>query len=92
MNHHDLKTASQFFHMVWQGRKTAEVRHNDRNFQTGDIVRLREWDSTVYSGRTVTAKILSVVLHEEFPEGIKPGYCLISLGDIVRFPSVLFCR
>lgn len=37
-NHHILKLRSEFFEDVLNGRKTFEVRKNDRGFQKGDLV------------------------------------------------------
>lgn len=49
---HELKCHSVFYHRVADGSKTFEIRKNDRDFQTGDIVILREWDDVegVYVG------------------------------------------
>lgn len=41
---HELKIWPQFYCRVKDGSKTFEVRNNDRNFQRGDMVVLREWD------------------------------------------------
>lgn len=41
---HDLKIWPQFYSRVADGSKTFEIRDNDRNFQMGDTVTLREWD------------------------------------------------
>lgn len=40
---HELKTLTQFFPFVKSGAKTFEIRLNDRNFQVGDTLLLREW-------------------------------------------------
>ncbi|WP_312828084.1 DUF3850 domain-containing protein, partial [Escherichia coli] len=41
---HKLKIATVHFIGVMNGTKTAEFRINDRNFQVGDILELREFD------------------------------------------------
>jgi len=41
---HELKIWPQFYCRVADGSKTFEVRSNDRGFQPGDTVILREWD------------------------------------------------
>ncbi len=44
---HELKIWPQYFCRVADGSKTFEVRENDRGFQPGDIVILKEWDPKV---------------------------------------------
>lgn len=41
---HELKIWPQFYCRVADGSKTFEVRDNDRAFQSGDTVILKEWD------------------------------------------------
>lgn len=41
---HELKIYPQFYLRVAEGTKTFEIRNNDRAFQKGDTVVLREWD------------------------------------------------
>lgn len=41
---HELKIWPQYFGRVREGSKTFEVRDNDRGFQPGDLVELKEWD------------------------------------------------
>ncbi|EIA7337258.1 DUF3850 domain-containing protein [Listeria monocytogenes] len=41
---HELKILSEYFWDIAEGRKTFEIRKNDRDFQVGDILILREWD------------------------------------------------
>lgn len=41
---HDLKCWPEFFDAIVDGRKTFEVRKNDRGYQTGDTLLLRKWD------------------------------------------------
>jgi hypothetical protein len=40
---HFLKTHPPYFARVQAGEKNFEVRKNDRDFQTGDILVLQEW-------------------------------------------------
>lgn len=44
---HELKTWPQYFCRVADGSKTFEVRENDRGFQPGDTVVLKEWDAEI---------------------------------------------
>ena len=44
MKVHELKTWPSYFHDVVTGQKTFEYRKNDRDFQQGDLLLLREFD------------------------------------------------
>ena len=41
---HELKIWPMYYERVKNGSKTFEVRKNDRNFQMGDTVTLKEFD------------------------------------------------
>ena len=43
---HELKILNEFFGDVLRGKKTFEVRTNDRNFNVGDYLALNEIDMT----------------------------------------------
>lgn len=49
---HELKVWPEYYERLVDGSKTFEVR-NDRGFQTGDTLVLKEWDpwSCDYTGR-----------------------------------------
>lgn len=53
---HELKIWPQYYCRVEDGSKTFEVRKNDRNFQMGDSVILKEWDPTPINATTSAPK------------------------------------
>ena len=76
---HELKTLPNFFKDVWAGKKNFEVRKNDRDFKTGDFLKLKEWSPKGgYSGRSILAIAQYILTSEEF-EGIASGYCIMAL-------------
>lgn len=91
---HWLKTWPDVFDAVWDGRKTFEVRLNDRNYQVGDQVRLVKYDPE--SGRylhdqqathqttadSITLVIPYILNAENF--GLKPGYVAFSINELRR--------
>lgn len=73
---HDLKVWPSFFPALLDGSKPFEIRKNDRDFQVGDVLILREWDqmSFQYSGRYVTRHVCYMTEWEQ-----KPGYVVLGL-------------
>jgi len=57
---HELRIWPEFFVEIFEGRKTFEVRNNDRNFQPNDVLLLREFHAGKghraqhYTGREMT--------------------------------------
>jgi hypothetical protein len=67
---HELKTWREYFDAVSFYGKQFEVRRDDRDFRTGDTVRLREWDdATGYSGRQLKFRI-GYVLRDFVPGNV----------------------
>lgn len=79
MNTHTLKTINPYFEELWIGAKKFEVRKDDRSFQVGDTLILREYDPTndTYSGRVINAEVTYKLAGGQF--GIKEGYCVLSI-------------
>lgn len=65
---HELKQLTGFFEDVIDGRKTFEVRKNDRDFREGDLLALNEYGEGGYTGRCCLVKI-DYILND-------PNYCL----------------
>lgn len=81
-NTHRLKTVQPYFDEVWGGRKKFEIRNNDRNFQPLDYLQLEEYDAAngTYTGRWIGARVVYVLTADDFPDGIKPGYAVLSIS------------
>lgn len=77
MQVHELKIYPHYFQQVLDGNKTFEIRMNDRGFQEGDIVILKEWDNIKYSGREIRGTI-KYILDDRFI-GLAKGYVAFSL-------------
>jgi hypothetical protein len=81
---HDLKTVDRYFDAVSDGRKTFEVRLNDRAFQTGDVVRLRKVNDNGYyvdyTAAWIERRITYILQGGQF--GIEPRYCVLGLGPV----------
>lgn len=77
---HDLKTWPGPFAALLAGTKTYEIRKQDRPFQVGDVLHLREWSPTSedYTGREVERRITHMTPGGEW--GLPVGLCVLALG------------
>lgn len=79
--HHNLKVFTARFDPILHGLMTGENRRNDRKYQVGDTVTLREGeqDKDIFraTGRLVNARISAV---DTF--GCQEGYVNLSYGDL----------
>lgn len=81
MKTHELKSWPQFFEPVLTGKKRFEIRNDDRGFEVGDILKLKEYipDEDCYTGRELEAKV--TYLMPAFPAlGLMAGYCIMSIN------------
>ena len=60
---HELKIRSEFLKEIWKGNKKAELRLDDRGFNLGDVVLLKEWKPAkkVFTGRGTYVRITHIV-------------------------------
>lgn len=80
---HQLKIEKEYFRRIVSGRKTFEVRKNDRNFRAGDYLGLNEIKSaniingeSKETGNFILVKVLEVFEDSRF---LKDGYVIMSI-------------
>lgn len=77
--HHNLKAQLDSFALLRQRKSNAQLRKNDRNFQTGDTCSFYEWNSEngFYTGAVTVPFKVEITLDTH--EGLTPGWCLVVL-------------
>lgn len=72
---HEIKILPDYFDAAICGAKRFELRKNDRNYKSGDIVIMCEWDGDSYTGNEIEVAITYVL--KDCPEyGLEKGYCV----------------
>lgn len=74
---YELKIYPKYFEDVILGKKTFEIRKNDRKYCVGDVLLLKEWDNIKYSGQEAKAEVI-YLLDDRFI-GIQPGYVVMGI-------------
>lgn len=75
---HKVKTLPEYFNAMAEGRKSFEVRKDDRPYEVGDTLILEEWlpaPDNRYTGRWISGDIL-LKLKNEY---CRDGYCILSI-------------
>lgn len=68
---HQLKIEPQYLENLRYGRKKAEIRYNDRDYQVGDILEFKDWDKTC----------CYEITHIHSGLGMADGYVVLSLKE-----------
>lgn len=73
---HELKLEIGYFGSVLAGFKTFEIRFNDRNYQVGDTLVLKEWDWALdtFTGREIEKKVTYITNYAQ-----QDGYVVMSI-------------
>jgi hypothetical protein len=80
MSAHELKTWPAYFGDIARGVKTFEVRRDDRDFKTGDVLQLAEYDPhTGYTGRVIARRVTYLLPGGAF--GVQEGYVVMGLAE-----------
>ncbi len=77
---HDVKLLTTYFDDVRLGRKKAELRKNDRGYAVGDMLLLREFTGTEYTGRKLLVQITHVL--QGCGYGLADGYAILSIKHV----------
>jgi len=89
MTTHELKCWPESFNAIASGRKRFEARIDDRGYQVGDVLQLREWDPSThdYTGRALAATVTYLMrATPEHPLPLPPEVVIMSLacrGDLM---------
>lgn len=80
---HQIKLWPEFYEAVMDGRKTFEIRRDDRDggFHVGDYLILREWDPADakrgYTGKQTSRRVSYVLSGGQF--GVEEGFVVMGL-------------
>ena len=84
----ELKTDPDVFDQSWEGVKDYEIRRDDRRFEVGDILILRETVYTgeemrngkplLYTGRQLTRIVNGIVTGY----GLQEGWCILNIAKV----------
>lgn len=81
MAHHDLKQFTKHFQPIVNCDKRSIVRFDDRGYQIGDTLTLREGqpgvDGFEFTGRSISARISYI---DDY--GLQSGYLSLSLSSV----------
>lgn len=91
MKTHELKTWPVPFHALTTFKKKFEFRKNDRDFQLGDLLYLRQWDPETmeYSHRYVIAEVTFIMQRGQeghCTDGLQEGYCAMGIEILKTHP------
>jgi hypothetical protein len=77
---HYLKTWPEYFAAILDGRKTFEIRRDDRGFDVGDVLHLAEWDPerALNSGRELRVRVTYYVGRGAW--GLPAGLCVMGIA------------
>ena len=77
IQHHYLKTESEYYQAIERGDKKFEFRKNDRNFKKNDLVYLEEVINGDKTGKSLPPIKIKYIL-EGGKFGLAEGYCVFN--------------
>ena len=83
MNIQELKIRPNYLYDILSGKKSFEVRKNDRDFKVGDTLLLKEWDND-FTGLEVSYLVTYIL---DNPEYIKEDFIVMGIEPLDRMKS-----
>lgn len=77
---HELKILPKFFNEVMNYSKQFELRKDDRDFQEGDWIYLKEFENGQYTGRESNCFKINYILRNCPEYGLEEGYCILGFN------------
>lgn len=78
---HELKILPTYFAEVEKGTKKFELRKNDRNYNVGDMLILKEWWRGKFTGRQIICKVdYMLPLNPFLGELINTDFVILSIS------------
>ncbi|MGL5076117.1 MAG: DUF3850 domain-containing protein [Waterburya sp.] len=76
-----MKSINPYFEDVYQGRRKAEIRKNDRQFQVDDGLLLLEFEphQNLFLDRSITLEITHILDDETY---LQPGHIMMSVEEL----------
>lgn len=74
---HELKIQPQYFNEVMNLNKHFELRKDDRDYQVGNSIILKEFDNGKYTGKESGCLEITYILRNCPEYGLMDGYCII---------------
>ena len=75
--YHYLKTETEYFQAIEEGKKKFELRKNDRDFKEYDMIYLLETVNGIKTGRETDGFEIKYILHGG-KHGLDKNYCVIN--------------
>lgn len=82
---HRVKSWPEYFRAIANGKRTHDLRRNDRNYEVGDLMLLEEFDPATnsYSGERLTVEITSMTSAQQpcavSIDALNPDFCILSI-------------
>lgn len=74
---HSIRLAKTYFNDVASGKKSFELRKNDREYKVGDMLEMLEFADGKNTGRIIQAEVVYML---EGYTGLEEGYCILGIS------------